>query len=802
MTLRNDEVVDGRYRVIQMLGQGGMGAVYKAWDTRLDRPVALKEMVPQSGLDAGMLAGLREQFRQEAQILATLVHPNLVRVTDYLSWGGNEYLVMDFVDGDSLADIIRREGAQPEAKVLDWARQLLDALDYCHSHNILHRDIKPQNIIITAEGRAVLVDFGLVKLWDPNDPFTRTVMRGAGTPEYAPPEQYDTHISHTDPRSDIYSLGATLYHALTGQVPPTATQRMASPYYFIPPRQANPHISPATEAVILKSLEIAMDDRFQSAKEMAQAVEAAATGIGAGEAEAPDGSTLVLPPTEQETESPPPHEGTVVLPGSTPAPPPPPPVPPVEEKKRRFLGLSGIGLGLVGCGLCMLLSLVAIGGMVLLSKPGEATAVPPTFPPATMPRVTATAAPVQRPTATAAPVQRPTTAPAPTLPPGGGDVLFQDDFGDSGSGWEVGNYETGDVGYQDGVYFVTSEVKNKVMWGVSGHSWGNLIIDVDAEPVELPDNGNNGYGVACRVQDNGDGYFFFISGDGYYTISRVEGGSFTHIVDWEESSAIRKGSAVNHLRVVCDGPSLILFVNGQMVTSIRDEQFREGDIALTATTYEENQRTVVHFDNLVVRQPSPGGAQQPGGTPAFQGDVIFQDDFASSQSGWEIGYYDKGSVGYKDGAYFVISKNKGSTMWGVANQDFSDLVINVDATQVLAPANNNNDYGVICREQGDGNGYFFLVSGDGYYSIAKAVGGEFTWLVDWTQSPIVEQGNATNHLRVICDGTLLAMFVNGERAAETTDSTYSHGDIALTATTYEEDLTEIHFDNLVVLKPR
>jgi len=203
-------MIENRYRIVKLLGQGGMGAVYRAWDMRLNRPIALKEMIPQAGLDATMLAQLRQQFEQEAQVLGTLVHPSLVRVTDYFSWQNNEYLVMDFVEGESLAERIEREGAQSETQTLTWGGQLLDALSYCHGQGILHRDIKPQNIIITPDGRAVLVDFGLVKLWDPNDPHTRTVMRGAGTPEYAPPEQYDMGMGHTDPRSDIYSLGATI----------------------------------------------------------------------------------------------------------------------------------------------------------------------------------------------------------------------------------------------------------------------------------------------------------------------------------------------------------------------------------------------------------------------------------------------------------------------------------------------------------------------------------------------------------------------------------------------------------------
>jgi len=273
MTLEQWQVLQqGRYRIVSRLGAGGMGAVYRAWDTRLNIPVAIKEMVPQPGLDEEMLVHYREQFCQEAKVMARLNHPNLVRVTDFFDMEDKTYLVMDFVEGQSLADHIKQHGAVEESQLLNWTQQLLDALAYCHSQGIIHRDIKPQNVIICPDGRVVLVDFGLVKLWDPNDPRTKTAMRGMGTPEYAPPEQYELHQGHTDAGSDIYSLGATLYHALTGQAPPTATLRIADPTKFAKPRTIVPNVSRKTESVILKALELGRSNRWKSAAEMAAAL--------------------------------------------------------------------------------------------------------------------------------------------------------------------------------------------------------------------------------------------------------------------------------------------------------------------------------------------------------------------------------------------------------------------------------------------------------------------------------------------------------------------------------------------------
>lgn len=282
MSLEQGQILQQRYRVVAQPGAGGMGAVYRVWDTRLNVAVAVKEMLPQPGLDSQTLSQLRMQFRQEAVVLARLNHPNLVNVTDFFEEGGNAYLVMRFIEGESLAERIARAGALPEAQVVGWANQLLHALAYCHGEGIIHRDIKPQNVIIRPDGSVILVDFGLVKLWDPRDPrTTQTAVRGMGTPEYAPPEQYDAGQGHTDPRSDLYSLGATLYHALSGLTPPTVTQRIVNPQALAPLRALRPHISSSLDAAIQRALALQPNARFQSAQEMARAL------VGQGPVQSP-----------------------------------------------------------------------------------------------------------------------------------------------------------------------------------------------------------------------------------------------------------------------------------------------------------------------------------------------------------------------------------------------------------------------------------------------------------------------------------------------------------------------------------
>ena len=196
-----------------------------------------------------------------------------------------------------------------------------------------------------------------------------------------------------------------------------------------------------------------------------------------------------------------------------------------------------------------------------------------------------------------------------------------------------------------------------------------------------------------------------------------------------------------------------------------------------------------------------GGTSVPTEPPQ---DVLFQDDFSDTASGWEVGQYDDGDVGYGDGYYFVTSTRRGGAMWGVANRSFTDTIIDVDATQVRAPANNNNAYGVKCRVQPGGtggDGYALMISGVGYYSIQIIREGDYEALVDWTTSSAIRQGNATNHIRAVCAGDRLALYVNEQLLAEVNDSTYTSGDISFMAATLEDEVTEVHFDNLVVTRP-
>ncbi|HMR62874.1 MAG TPA: protein kinase [Anaerolineae bacterium] len=288
MALAQDVLLEDRYKIEKLISQGGMGTIYKGFDTKLRISVAIKEnfLKTQQAI---------EQFEQEALILARLQHPNLPRVTDHFVHDDKQYLVMDFIEGRDLWEIFEAQGEPLDEEVaLDYVIQICDALEYLHRQSppIIHRDIKPQNIKITPEGRAVLVDFGIAKI-AARDTKTSTGAQ-AVTPGFSPPEQYGG--MGTNPKSDVYSLGATLYAVLTGKHPPDSISLMAGGVRFEPPNVINTKLSHRVSTAIVHAMQVQQQHRPASAEEWKHELLAIVTG-----AEAP---TQLLNPTVQNWATP------------------------------------------------------------------------------------------------------------------------------------------------------------------------------------------------------------------------------------------------------------------------------------------------------------------------------------------------------------------------------------------------------------------------------------------------------------------------------------------------------------------
>ena len=276
--LKSGEVLRGRYKIQERIGQGGMGSIYLADDMRLKgRQCALKEVEYDRALPENIRQEARDQFLREATVLARLDHPNLPKVSDFFSNGPRDYLVMDYVPGKDLRLLLlearRSKTFLTEKDVLTWAEQLANALSFLHAQEppIVHRDIKPSNLKLMPHGLIKLVDFGLVKILAPEE-VTITIIQGQGTALYTPLEQYGGSDVHTDIRSDIYSFGATLYHLLTNEAPADARKRFLQPDSLVSIRQINPDISPRTEKAVLWAMSLHPDERPDNIEEFRQAL--------------------------------------------------------------------------------------------------------------------------------------------------------------------------------------------------------------------------------------------------------------------------------------------------------------------------------------------------------------------------------------------------------------------------------------------------------------------------------------------------------------------------------------------------
>jgi eukaryotic-like serine/threonine-protein kinase len=342
MTVQEPLVYNGRYEVQRRIARGGMAEVFLARDLLLARPVAVKVLFPEFAGDPSFVA----RFRREAQAAANLNHPNIVGVYDWGQEGATYYIVMEYVDGKSLSDILRSEGLPPPDAAAGIATDVAAALGFAHRNGVVHRDVKPGNIMITAAGHVKVADFGIARAIaggaEENLTQTGSVM---GTATYFSPEQAQGH--DVDPRSDLYSLGVVMYEMATGRPPFGGDSPVSIAYKHVqeqptPPRRANPAVPAAFEAITLKLLAKRPDDRYASADELRSDLRR----FMRGQPVLADPTAVAPAPTAAPTQAPPPV---------APAPVPRAAVPPPPASHRR----TGWFL------LVLFLLLAVLGGLIV-----------------------------------------------------------------------------------------------------------------------------------------------------------------------------------------------------------------------------------------------------------------------------------------------------------------------------------------------------------------------------------------------------------------------------------------------------
>lgn len=372
-----DTTLGGRYRLVEIIGQGGMAVVYRADDKLLGRQVAVKVLREELAGDPEFLA----RFRSEAQAAAALTHPNIVNVYDVGADQGQQYIVMELVTGPTLKQIVQQRGPLPLGEALDLGAQICAAADIAHRRGIVHRDLKPQNVIVNAEGLAKVADFGLAQ-WGTEAMQPATGAAAAtilGTVHYLSPEQIQGKPATA--ASDIYAIGAILYEILTGRVPfdgatPEAVAAKQVQEPPTPPRQVNERLPAAIDAFVLRALAKDPALRYSTARELGAAL--------TSYRQLADGRTASVPrPPADRAVDHPPVAAMPVSPRPTVRPPRPAPLVPSEPVRAR----QGVDWFLA---VLVLLTLACVAGLVPLGMTVRAAYTIPTptpMPPAVVPNL-------------------------------------------------------------------------------------------------------------------------------------------------------------------------------------------------------------------------------------------------------------------------------------------------------------------------------------------------------------------------------------------------------------------------------
>lgn len=549
-----------------------MASVYLAHDPNFRRNVAVKLI----SVNFQENPVFRERFEREARLIAQIEHPAIVPVYDFGAQGDQLYLVMRYMAGGTLADKIK-QGNSTLGYAVKILSQIAPALDAVHAQGVVHRDLKPGNILLDGFGNAAISDFGIAHLTAVTIDLTGSAI--IGTPSYMSPEQ--VRGDDLDGRSDVYALGVILFEMLTGHGPfhastpmSVALKHLTDPVPSI--RSLRPDLPADVESILNKALAKDKERRYATASELAldlQGILEKYPGSATSMSQAEQPSRKEDAATEVDGES----VAAVAPSASRPSnissinTPEPPSVHQRSTLKRPLLRAPQIILGgIVGIILLFICSSLGVFG-TWLGLSGLR--------------------PEQTATLTVAPTRVPTEFME--------TVLFADDFSDQNSGWPSMQNEQASYGYQADGYHIAAEQVNSAPWAKTNRIDEDISIHVDARPIVSSANGY--YGLLCRIQDNQNFYYFVVQPTGNYVIGKFKDGEFQPLFPegLRTSDAIKQGNQTNRIQADCVGNILRLHVNGVLIDEVTDSDFSSGYSGLTVATYD-TQRFEVVFNNFLI----------------------------------------------------------------------------------------------------------------------------------------------------------------------------------------------------------
>lgn len=737
----------GAYQILEPIGQGGMATVYKAMQTAMNRVVAIKILSPQMASNATFAA----RFKQEAQMIASLEHAYILPVFDLGEQDGLLFIAMRYMGFGSVQSRMA-DGKIALRDVARWIEQMASALDYAHERGVIHRDVKPSNVLIDAQDNAFLADFGIAKWMEGSINLTGSNV--IGTPQYMSPEQGQG--LKIDGRSDEYALAVMAYEMIVGHPPFEAETPLAVVLKHVtepltPPSAINPRVPEAVSEVIVKALNKSPDDRYPTTTAFAEALSHAIQT-------APIPGTTPLPPSAVPTEQ--------VRLMTAPAP-----------RKRISRRPIWIGLAL------MAIVVLGVGGVVWLSA---------NQPTPERPVVAVTLGPnIQLQTATPEVTLAPTPEPT-LLPVAAADsckVIFAESFDNPSTGLPSGEQEGAAWGYINGEYRLLIKSANFYQSRLIGPPLKDYELNIDAR---FDSEATGDYGVMIAARSSDDYIAFVVNGSRRYAITRRTPIGSRVIQDWTFAPALNAGKEPNHLRVVQRGRDIAVYANGVLLKLITDDGDPTVDrqIGLTAASFGRGGVNA-RFDNLqVCEAPSAFSTKR----------VTLIDAFDDNRNGWAPQKYSAaGSSSIENGEFQITALYEGQAYgWSDWNPNVAFDNFDLEADLQMTEGVSTSQIGLLFGVQDLDNAYLFSLINDGRFRLYRIIDKSYQTIADAQPSDAIRVGQAVNHVHISEMTGTLKIDVNDQQVLQAAIA-YTPGFVGFWCGVDAPKQTRCAFDNLAVV---